>query len=131
MWTSWGRGCYSADHAYLSVSLNTPDKRMQIKHLAQCPAHNVCVLGWVQPSVTTCTIALRAALFIGFSRQEHRSELPFPPPAGLPDPGIDPVSPGLEGGFFTSEPPGKPPVHSSHSVKGSGVHLSWPHLGMS
>ena len=27
----------------------------------------------------------------------------------LPDPGIEPVSPALAGGFFTTEPPGKPP----------------------
>ena len=26
----------------------------------------------------------------------------------LPDSGIKPVSPGLAGGFFTAEPPGKP-----------------------
>jgi len=39
--------------------------------------------------------------------------LPFPPPGDLPDPGIRPVSPAspaLAGRFFTSEPPGKPPL---------------------
>ena len=30
---------------------------------------------------------------MGFSRQEHWSGLPFPPPGGLPDPGIEPASP--------------------------------------
>jgi len=25
-----------------------------------------------------------------------------------PDPGLEPVSPALAGGFFTTEPPGKP-----------------------
>ena len=48
---------------------------------------------------------------MGFSRQEYRGGLPFPPPGDLPDPGIDPaspVSPALAGGFFTSEPRGKP-----------------------
>jgi len=42
-----------------------------------------------------------------FSRQECRSELPFPPLGDLPDPGIKPtslVSPALAGGFFTTEP---------------------------
>ena len=29
----------------------------------------------------------------------------------LPDPGIEPVSPALVGGFFTTEPPGKPQKH--------------------
>ena len=39
--------------------------------------------------------------------------LPFLSPEDLPDPGIEPaslVSPGLAGGFFTTEPPGKPGI---------------------
>ena len=43
-----------------------------------------------------------------FSRQEYCSEFPFPPPGDLPDPGIESTTPELAGGFFTSEPPGKP-----------------------
>ena len=43
-----------------------------------------------------------------FTRQEYRSGLPFLSPGDLPDPGIEPASPALEGGFFTTEPPGKP-----------------------
>ena len=42
---------------------------------------------------------------MGFFRQEYWSGLPCPPPADLPDPGIDPVSlmsPALTGGFFTT-----------------------------
>ena len=31
-----------------------------------------------------------------FSRQEYRSELPFPSPGDLPDPGIKPMSPALQ-----------------------------------
>ena len=45
-----------------------------------------------------------------FSRQEHWSGLPFPPPGDLPDPGIEPTAsaaPALAGGFFTTEPPRK------------------------
>ena len=37
--------------------------------------------------------------------------MPFPPPGNLPNPGIKPASlrsPALAGGFFTTEPPGKP-----------------------
>ena len=34
--------------------------------------------------------------------------MPCPPPGDLPDPGIEPASPALAGGFFTTEPPGKP-----------------------
>ena len=42
---------------------------------------------------------------MGFFRQEYWSGLPCPPPADLPDPGIEPVSlmfPALTGGFFTT-----------------------------
>ena len=44
----------------------------------------------------------------GFSRQECWSGLLFPSPGKLHDPGIEPVSLALAGGFFTTEPPGKP-----------------------
>ena len=46
-----------------------------------------------------------------FSRQEHWSVLPCPPPGDLPDPGTESTSlasPALAGGFFTAELPGKP-----------------------
>ena len=38
---------------------------------------------------------------MGFSRQEHWSGLTFPSPGDLPNPGIEPVSLVLAGGFFT------------------------------
>ena len=49
-------------------------------------------------------------LSMGFLRQEHWSGLPFPSPGDLPDPGIEPMSPALAGGFFTPEPLGKSPT---------------------
>ena len=49
-----------------------------------------------------------------FPRQEHWSGLPFPSAGYLPDPGIEPVSPILAGGFFTIEPTGMP-IHSDIS----------------
>ena len=45
-------------------------------------------------------------LSMGFPRQEYWSGLPFPSPGDLPDPGIEPVSPGGKGGIFTTVPPG-------------------------
>ena len=45
---------------------------------------------------------------MGFPRQEYWSGLPFPLLRDLPDPGIEPVSPALAGGFFITEPHGKP-----------------------
>ena len=59
--------------------------------------------------VTTWTIAHQAPLSLGFPRQEYWSRLPFPSPGDLPDPGIEPVSPTLADGFFTTETPGKLP----------------------
>ena len=66
------------------------------------------VFSHVQLFETWGTIAYQAPMSIGFSRQEHWSGLPFPPPGDLPNSGIKPVSPTLAGGFFTTEPPGKP-----------------------
>ena len=42
------------------------------------------------------------------SRQEYWSRLPFPPSGDLPNPGTQPISPALAGGFFTAEQPRKP-----------------------
>jgi len=53
--------------------------------------------------------------------------LPFPSPGDLPDPGIEPVFPALAGGFFTTEPPGKPKV-LINSVQFSSVAQSCPTL---
>ena len=60
---------------------------------------------------------------MGFSRQEYWSGLSFPPPGDLPDPGIEAVSSALAGGFFTTEPPGKP----SHSLSLSPSPLEFIH----
>ena len=37
-------------------------------------------------------VALQAPLFMGFSRPEHWSGLPFPTPVDIPDLGIEPTS---------------------------------------
>ena len=55
-------------------------------------------------SATPWTIAFQAPLSLGFTRQEYWSGLPFPSPGDLPNQGIKPASPALEGGFFTIEP---------------------------
>ena len=57
---------------------------------------------------TPWTVARQAALFMGFPRQEYWSGLPFSSLGDSPDPGIEPVYPGLAGGFFTTEARGKP-----------------------
>ena len=50
----------------------------------------------------------QAPLSMGFSRQEYWSGLPFSSPGDLPNPGIEPKSRALAGGFFTTEPHWKP-----------------------
>ena len=45
-----------------------------------------------------------------FPRQEYWNGLPFPSLGDLPDPGTEPVSPALAGGFFTTKSPGKLPT---------------------
>ena len=42
-----------------------------------------------------------------FSKQEYWSELPFPSPGDLPDPGIEPRSSALQADSLLTEPPGK------------------------
>ena len=48
--------------------------------------------------VTPWTVARRAPLSMGFSRQEHWSGLPFPSPGHVLDLGTEPVSPELQVG---------------------------------
>ena len=75
---------------------------------------DACEISRVWLFVTPWTVACQGPLSMGFSRQEHWSELPFPSPGDLPDPRIkplSPVSPALSNGFFTTEPPGKPLIY--------------------
>ena len=50
--------------------------------------------------MTPLTVARQAPLSVGFSWQEYWSVLPFPPPGGLPNPGIKLTSPALQADFF-------------------------------
>ena len=54
------------------------------------------------------TLAHQAPLSKGFSRQEYWSELPFPSPGDPPKRGIQPRVSYVAGGFFTTDPLGKP-----------------------
>ena len=60
-----------------------------------------------------------------FSRQEYWSGLLFPS-GDLPDPRMEPrspVSPASAGGFFTTEPPGKPDI-PPHRLKSQVLAVS-------
>ena len=58
--------------------------------------------------MSPCTIAHQAPLSRGFPKQEYWSELLFPSPGNLSDPGIASGSPALSGGFFTLSHLGSP-----------------------
>ena len=91
--------------------------------------------------MTPWTVARQAPLSMGFSRKEYWSELPFPPPGDLPDPGIkltSPMSPALQTNSLPIEPSGKlySAVEISNSLRlaqylgeGNGTPLQYPCLG--
>ena len=58
---------------------------------------------FVSDSATPWTVAHQAPLSVEFFRQEYWSELPFPTPGDLPNPGMEAeslTSPALAGSFF-------------------------------
>ena len=56
---------------------------------------------------TGWTVALLLAIH-GIFQAKYLSGLPFPSSGDLPDPGIEPTSPALAGGFFTTKALRKP-----------------------
>ena len=75
--------------------------------LCVCVCARAHTLSHVWLFVTPWTTAYQAPLSLGSSQQEHWSELLFPSSEGLPDPGIEPMSPVLHENSFTAEPLGK------------------------
>ena len=73
----------------------------------------MCVLIHVRVFVTPWIIVRQAPLSMGFPRKECQIGMLFPPPEDPPHPGVEPVSPALAGGFFTTEPPGEPRCHQN------------------
>ena len=69
-----------SDYEYLTHFTDTPPRKS---------------LSRVQLFATPWTVAYKALLSMGFSRQEYWSGLPFPSPGDLPHPGIEPGSPAL------------------------------------
>ena len=63
------------------------------------------------PFLIPWTITHQAPLSMGFPRQEYWSGLPFHSPGDLPNLGVKLVCPASAGGFFTTEPHGKPFMH--------------------
>ena len=82
---------------------------------------------WCCLITKSCSDSVRhqTPLFMGFLRQEYWSGLQFSSPGDLPDPGIKPMSPLLAGGFFTTEPPGKPLARSRCAINILWVNAKW------
>ena len=82
----------------------------QIGHQGMMPPGGMCLLAsevkhFVEPSLWPMEGSYGS---LEFSRQEYWSELPFPSPRDLPDPGIEPRCPTLQADALPSAPPGKP-----------------------
>ena len=103
LWPDWGIPRVETSH-WEQLSRETQEKH-SMKWMDSLCAQS---LSHVQLSAAPWTVANQAHLSMGFSRQEYWTELPCPPPGVLPNPRIEPTSPALAGGFFTTEPPGKP-----------------------
>ena len=76
---------------------------------------HACSAALVAPdSAVPWAVAHQAPLSTGFSRQEHRSGLPWPPPGNLPDSGIRLTSlafPTSAGGLFSTGAAGEVPSY--------------------
>ena len=74
--------------------------------------YNIPEVSVTQSCPTLCDpvdCSLQASLSLEFSRQEHWSGLPCPPPGDFPDPGLKSRSPALQADSLPSEPLGKSP----------------------
>ena len=90
-----------------AIAFSIPDYFKTSSKIPYEVKNGICVLRRVLLFVTSWTVAHQAPLSMGFSRQEYCGGLPFPSPGDLPDLGIEPVSPALARGFYTTAPPGK------------------------
>ena len=95
------------DHASTLISDFQPPGLWATPVLYELPGvwcSDVCVCH-VQLFGTPWTTTHQAPLFMGLSRQEYWSRLPFPSSGDLPNPGFEPWSPALQADSLSSEPP--------------------------
>ena len=95
----------------------------------------ICYMPCRVQSLQSCpTLQPQAPLFmeffrheyLGFFRHEYWHVLPFPPPRGLPDPGIKPASPALQADSLQLSHQGSPNLSHSNRYQIQGlifVHL--------
>ncbi|CAN0096354.1 unnamed protein product [Rangifer tarandus platyrhynchus] len=105
---------------YISLSAvhsSNPVYRRRLCHVLSC----------VRLFAMLWTVACQAPLSMGFSRQKYWSGLPCPPPGGLPDSGlkpVSPVSPTLQVDSLPAESSRKPPRGAE-----AQLNIAWPISG--
>ena len=75
--------------------------------------------------MTPGTVARQAPLSWGFSRQEHQSGLPCPPPGDLPTPGTNLCLLHWQADSFTTESAEKPPSTSMFQLNEWDLNIDW------
>ena len=100
-------GAYESPTCFTS-SLTVAGQSFQISHSNREHVY-VHALSHVQLFVNPWTIARQAPLSMWFFQARILEWVAISSSRDLSDPGIEPVSPALAGGFFSAELPGKPP----------------------
>ena len=91
---------------YNSIPNDQSSVRAESKHFkAKCVHAYILSHVWLFCNPIDCSLPGFSSM--EFSRQEYWSGFSFPSPGNLLDSGIKPMYPALEGGFFTTEPPGR------------------------
>ena len=75
----------------------------KIIHVVACISGGGLVAKSCLTLATPWAVAHQAPLSMGLSRQEYWSELPFPSPGDLPDPGVEPRSSVLQADSLPTE----------------------------
>ena len=92
-WDCFHGGPHTVLQLYITCDLDSSPYRDALDHSFVV----VYLLSHIWLFVTPWTVAHQAPLSMGFPRQESWNGLLFPSPGALPDPGIEPVSPALQG----------------------------------
>ena len=107
--------CESGVRPRICISDRFPDSAdttLKIHTLRTRTLINVSIvvqsISLVQLFMTLWTVAHQVPLSMEFPRQEYWSELPFPSPGDLPNPGIEPRSSEFQADSLLCEPSGKP-----------------------
>ena len=100
IWENWAE--YQQYLLLCSDSWRKGNKEQVFKLFPCVHACVLCCFSRVQLFLTLWTLTRQAPLYMGFSRREYWSGLPYLPPGAFPDPGVEYTSLALAGGFLTT-----------------------------